>query len=63
MGVSEKVMEALKAGILLNDRIATLVTNVERMDQDVRNLNNRVIRLETLVEVAKYHNQISDESG
>ncbi len=60
MGVSEKVMEALKAGILLNDRVASLVNKVERMDQDIRNINERVIRLETLVEVAKYHKQISD---
>ncbi len=60
MGVSEKVLEALKAGILLNDRVASLVSKVERMDQDIRNINERVIRLETLVEVAKYHNQISD---
>ena len=53
MGISEKVMEALRAGILLNERVSTLIDKVNRMDQDIRRLNERLIRLETLVEVAK----------
>ncbi|MBE0582277.1 MAG: hypothetical protein IH612_00785 [Desulfofustis sp.] len=53
MGVSEKVMEALRAGILLNDRVSTLIGRVERMDQDIRGIDNRLVRLETLVEVAR----------
>jgi hypothetical protein len=46
-------MEALRAGILLNERIITLIDKVNRMDQDMRHMNDRLIRLETLVEVAK----------
>jgi hypothetical protein len=53
MGISEKVMEALRAGILLNERVITLIDKVNRMDQDIRHMNERLIRLETLVEVAK----------
>jgi hypothetical protein len=53
MGISEKVMEALRAGILLNERITTLIEKVNRMDQDIRHINERLIRLETLVEVTK----------
>jgi len=53
MGISEKVMEALRAGILLNERLTTLIDKVNRMDQDIRHMNERLIRLETLVEVAK----------
>ena len=53
MGISEKVMEALRAGILLNERVTTLIDKVNRMDQDIRHVNERLIRLETLVEVAK----------
>ena len=53
MGISEKVVEALRAGILLNERITTLVDKVNRMDQDIRHMNERLIRLETLVEIAK----------
>jgi hypothetical protein len=46
-------MEALRAGILLNERVTTLIDKVNRMDQDIRQMNDRLIRLETLVEVAK----------
>ena len=53
MGVSEKVVEALRAGILLNERLTTLIDKVNRMDQDIRHMNERLIRLETLVEIAK----------
>lgn len=52
MGVNEKVMEALRAGILLNERVSTLIDRVERMDQDLRRINERLIRLETMVEMA-----------
>lgn len=53
MGVSEKVMEALRAGILLNERVSTLIDKVDRIDQDVRKINERLIRLETMVEMAR----------
>ena len=53
MGVSQKVVEALRAGILLNERVTTLIDKVNRMDQDIRHMNERLIRLETLVEIAK----------
>ena len=53
MGVSEKVMEALRAGILLNERVTTLIDKVNRMDQDIRHMNERLIRLETMVEIAR----------
>lgn len=53
MSVSEKVMEALRAGILLNERVTTLIDKVNRMDQDIRHMNERLIRLETMVEIAQ----------
>jgi hypothetical protein len=53
MSVSEKVVEALRAGILLNEKVTTLIDKVNRMDQDIRHMNERLIRLETLVEIAK----------
>jgi len=53
MGVSEKIMEALRSGILLNERVTSLLTKVERIDEDLRKMNDRLIRLETLVEIAQ----------
>ena len=61
MGVSGKVMEALKAGILLNERLTTLIDKVNRMDQDLRQMNDRLIRLETIVEIAKSQPRLTDE--
>jgi len=52
MGLSEKVMEALRSGILLNERVNTLIEKVDRMDQDMRKINERLIRVETIVEMA-----------
>ena len=50
--MSEKVIEALRSGILLNERLSILIDKVNRMDEDVRKMNERLIRLETIVEVA-----------
>ena len=61
MGVSGKVMEAFKAGILLNEKLTTLIDKVDRMDQDFRQMNDRLIRLETTVEIAKSQPRLTDE--
>ena len=61
MGISEKVMEALRAGILLNERVITLIEKVNRMDQDIRHINERLIRLETLVEVTNMQQVQSEQ--
>jgi hypothetical protein len=52
MGLSEKVMEALRSGILLNERVTTLIDKVDRMDTDIRKINERLIRVETMIELA-----------
>lgn len=53
MSISEKVLEAPRAGILLNERVISLINKVDRMDQDLRRMNERLIRLETMVEMAR----------
>ena len=63
MGVSGKVMEALKAGILLNERLTTLIDKVDRMDKDFRQINDRLIRLETMVEIAANQPRLTDKSN
>ena len=52
MGLSEKAMEALRSGILLNERVSTLIDKVDRMDTDIRKMNERLIRVETMIELA-----------
>jgi hypothetical protein len=53
MGIGDKVLEALRTGVLLNERVTMLTDKVERIDQDVRRINDRLIRLETMVELAQ----------
>ena len=52
MGLSEKVMEALRSGILLNERVNALISKIDRMDSDMRKMNERLIRVETMIEMA-----------
>jgi len=47
MSLSEKVSEALRSTILLNERVALLDGRLGKLDDVVRDLNNRIIRLET----------------
>jgi tetrahydromethanopterin S-methyltransferase subunit G len=63
MGLSEKIMEALRAGILLNEKISTLIDKVERMDRDMRNINDRLIRLETMVEITQARQVAGKKQG
>jgi len=58
VGISGKIMEALKSGILMNERLSIFIEKVDRMDDDLRNLNSRLIRLETIVEIAKSQPQL-----
>ncbi len=60
MGISGKVVEALKAGILLNEKLTGLINKVDRMDQDLRAINDRLIRLETMFEMAQQQQHISN---
>jgi len=57
VGISEKVMDALKSGILLNERLSIYMAKVDRMDNDLRHMNERLIRLETMVEIAQTRSQ------
>lgn len=53
MSVSEKILEALKGGIVMSERLTNLMNKIDRMDDDLRGLNNRLIRLETMVDIAR----------
>lgn len=52
MGVSEKVFDALKTRVLLTEKVLSLNDRVRRLDNDMRELDNRLIRFKTLMEVA-----------
>ena len=47
MSLSEKVFEALRSTILLNERVVLMDGQLRKLDDVVRVLNDRMIRLET----------------
>ncbi len=47
MSLSEKVVEALRSTILLNERVAMLDERLGKLDDAIRDLSGRMIRLET----------------
>jgi hypothetical protein len=53
MSISEKVLDALRAGILLNGRLTTFLGKVEHIDHDLRKISGTLIRLETMVQIAR----------
>ncbi len=52
MGLTDKLVEALRTAIQLNERVTSLAGKIERLDADVRDIDRRVVRLETMVEIA-----------
>ncbi|MGI8740820.1 MAG: hypothetical protein ACR2KU_14830 [Gammaproteobacteria bacterium] len=55
----DKVVEALRTGFVLNERVMELAKRVERLDDDVRNIDRRLVRMETLVELAGRQQRLS----
>lgn len=52
MAISGKIFEALTAAIKMNDTIIHLADDVKTLAKEVRDLDRRLIRLETFVEIA-----------
>lgn len=43
----------------MNERVGNLVEKVDRVDQNIRKINDRLIRLETMVEIAQMQPKLS----
>jgi archaellum component FlaC len=51
MGVSDKIWDALATVIKMNDKIVSLSKTIENQQAKIENLTERVIRLETTIEL------------
>ena len=51
MGVSDKIWDALTTVIKMNDKIVSLSKTIENQQAKIENLTERVIRLETTIEL------------
>jgi uncharacterized protein involved in exopolysaccharide biosynthesis len=52
MSITERVLDALKNAVLLESRVAALAGSVAELARDVREMDRRLVRLETMVELA-----------
>lgn len=50
MSITDRVLEALRAAILLEARVSSLAENVGQLAKDVRDVDKRLVRLEALIE-------------
>lgn len=59
MAISSKIFEALTAAIKMNDTITSLAEDVKNLAKETRDLDRRLIRLETFVEIADKQRKLS----
>lgn len=53
MGATDKFFSAVKEVIVLANEVKRLAGDVKEMEQNLRDVDHRVVRLETMVEVAQ----------
>ncbi len=56
MAITEKMWDAITTVIKMNDKIETLQNTVKLQQDKIENLIERLIRLETLIEIARETN-------
>jgi uncharacterized coiled-coil protein SlyX len=56
MAITEKMWDAIATVIRMNDKIETLQNTVKLQQDKIENLTERLIRLETVIEIAREAN-------
>jgi hypothetical protein len=51
MALGDRILDALKAGVQLNERVTGLSREVKEMARDIRDLDRRLVRIETAFEL------------
>lgn len=52
MGITDKMWDAMTTVIKMNDRVERMAGTIKSQQQKIENLTERVIRLETALEIA-----------
>ena len=52
MGIADRIFDGLRAMVQLNERVAALGQELKALSVDVRDLDRRLIRVETALEIA-----------
>lgn len=58
MSLIDKILKVVADNIKVNDKILNLSENVKDLAQEVRSMNERLIRIETMIEIAQ-NNKLS----
>ncbi len=53
MSLYGEAIAAIKSVILIDERVQSVARNVDRLADEVRDMKDRLIRLETMVEIAR----------
>ena len=53
MSLTDRVLESLRNAILLESRVSALAGSVGELARDVRDMDRRLVRLETVLEIAE----------
>jgi hypothetical protein len=59
MGITDKFYEAMRVYLVLNDKVSRLSEAVKGLSDDVRDIDRRVVRLETFVEIAQAQKKLN----
>jgi hypothetical protein len=53
MSVVKDILDGLKTAIELNSKVVSVGNAVDRLATDVRDLDRRLVRVETIIEIAR----------
>ncbi len=53
MAWMDKIIDAIKESVVINERVMELTRLVDRLDTDVRDIDRRLVRIETYAEIAQ----------
>jgi hypothetical protein len=53
MSVFKEILSGLKATIELNNKVASVAQLADRLAMDVRDLDRRLVRVETIIEITR----------
>ena len=59
MAISGKIVNALTSAIKMNDTVKQLAVDVKNLAREVRELDRRLIRIETFIEIAEKQRKLA----
>lgn len=61
MGALDKIIQGITETIKMNDKIVSVSEKIKELANEVRDINNRVIRIETYIEISNTTRKLNRE--